>query len=212
MSAPSLLCCKMCKGCESGTTLIMTLLMLIVVLMLGTASAQMALQGEKSARNDRDHQIAFQAAEAALIDAEMDIEHSPDPLRSRSHLFTAEGLQDLSDAVEGECGAGEANVLLGVCRQLQRETLPAWSKIDFLASGATMVSVPYGHFTGQSFQTGVGVLPVAPPRYLIEYLPYRSPGQSAEQVEYVYRITAVGFGVRETTQVALQSFYRKMSA
>jgi Tfp pilus assembly protein PilX len=28
----------------------------------------------------------------------------------------------------------------------------------------------------------------------------------------VYRITAIGFGVRPTTQVVLQSFYRKVAA
>ena len=195
---------------QVGATLVTTLLMLIVVLMLGAASAQMALQGEKSSRNDRDHQIAFQAAEAALIDAEMDIEQSPDPVRSRSHVFSVTALQDLDEGAEGHCGTGESNTLLGVCRQLVFASTPAWPRIDFFASGAAMVAVPYGHFTGQSFQTGVGVMPVLAPRYIIEYMPYRPPGRSAEQLEYVYRITAVGFGVRETTQVALQSFYRKI--
>lgn len=199
------------KATEAGTALVMTLLMLTVILLLGAASAQIALQGEKSSRNDRDHQIAFQAAEAALIDAEMDIEKSPDPLRSRSHLFAMEALQELMQG-EGECGTGETSALLGICRQLVQGGLPAWSRIDFLAAGQSMTAVPYGHFTGQAFQTGVGVMPAIPPRYIIEYLPYRGPGQDAGQAEYLYRITALGFGVRETTQVALQSFYRKMSS
>ncbi|MDQ7969465.1 MAG: PilX N-terminal domain-containing pilus assembly protein [Oxalicibacterium faecigallinarum] len=195
---------------QAGTTLITTLLMLTVILLLGTASAQLALQGEKSSRNDRDHQIAFQAAEAALIDAEMDIQQSPDPLRSRSHLFVAEILQDEAVLAEGECGAGIQNAWLGVCRQLRMESEAAWKRIDFLAAGNATTAIPYGHFTGRSFQTGIGTLPAALPRYIIEYMPYRGPGHSAEQVEYLYRITAVGFGVRETTRVALQSFYRKM--
>ncbi|HWV62571.1 MAG TPA: PilX N-terminal domain-containing pilus assembly protein, partial [Oxalicibacterium sp.] len=79
-------------GMECGATLIVVLLLLIVVLLLGVGASQIALQGEKSSRNDRDHQIAFQAAEAALLDAETDIEASPDALRSRSHLFSVDGV------------------------------------------------------------------------------------------------------------------------
>jgi type IV pilus assembly protein PilX len=40
-------------------------------------------------------------------------------------------------------------------------------------------------------------------------MPYRRVGTSAEHVEFLYRVTALGFGVRETTQVALQTVYRK---
>ncbi len=195
---------------QRGATLIVTLLMLMVVLLLGIAAAQIALQGEKSSRNDRDHQIAFQAAEAALLDAEMDIEHSPDAARSRSHVFSGDSAFGFPGGAEVVCFSGESNVFLGMCRNAEQGTTVAWKSIDFLDDGAhTMSSVPYGRFTGQSFQTGAGALPARLPRYIIELMSYRKPGGLADKPSYFYRITAVGFGARETTQVALQTFYRK---
>ena len=86
--------------------------MLVAVLLLGISAAQIALQGEKSSRNDRDRQIAFQAAEAALMDAEMDIEKSPDATKSRSALFSENPV--LANFAAG-CGAGESNTNLGLC-------------------------------------------------------------------------------------------------
>lgn len=186
-----------------GSALVMSLLMLTVILLLATAATQMALQGEKSSRNDRDRQIAFQAAEAALADAEADIE------QARAHLFGNEMAIGTALA-EGECGAGEQNPLLGICRRLGEQAVPAWKQIDFVSDGAHMQSVPYGHFTGSRFQTGSGMLPSLPPRYLIESLPERLPGQTLETARYLYRITAIGFGARPLTQVALQTFYRKL--
>lgn len=176
-----------CKA--EGSALVMSLLMLTVILLLATAATQMALQGEKSSRNDRDRQIAFQAAEAALADAEADIE------QARAHFFGNEAAI-VTALREGECGIGEQNPLLGICRRLDEHVMPAWRQIDFLAAGEYMQSVPYGHFTGSRFQTGVGILPSLPPRYLIESLPERIAGQSLDHARYIYRITAIGFGAR----------------
>ncbi|WP_293777474.1 hypothetical protein [uncultured Oxalicibacterium sp.] len=41
-------------------------------------------------------------------------------------------------------------------------------------------------------------------------MPDRIPGQTLETANYFYRITAIGFGVRPVTRVALQSFYRRL--
>lgn len=194
---------------QHGATLIITMLLLMIVLLLGIAAAQIALQGEKSSRNDRDHQIAFQAAEAALLDAEMDIQQSPDEVRSRSHLFGVNSALSFPVAADRICARGDQNIGLGLCRY-EEGASSAWRHVDFMDTGAhTASSVTYGKFTGQSFQSGMGLLPARLPRYIIELIPHRRAGTSAEQVEYLYRITAVGFGVRETTQVALQTFYRK---
>lgn len=186
-----------------GSALVMSLLMLTVILLLATAATQMALQGEKSSRNDRDRQIAFQAAEAALADAEADIE------QARAHFFGNEAAI-VTVLAEGACGIGEQNPLLGICRRLSEHAVPAWKQIDFVADREHMQSVPYGHFTGNRFQTGGGMLPSLPPRYLIESLPERIPGQSLDRARYLYRITAIGFGTRPVTQVALQTFYRRL--
>jgi type IV pilus assembly protein PilX len=191
---------------QQGASLIVTLLMLIAVLMLGISSAQIALQGEKAARNDRDRQIAFQAAEAALMDAELDIENASRP-NSRSDLFARHSIAGFVDG----CGRGLSNRHLGLCTRAPEGVTPSWQKVDFLDDSANAPSVPYGHFTGQYFQTGEGTLPGKRPRYVIEVLPFNMEGEGAtgEDLSYFYRVTAIGFGMRDSTQVVLQTFYRK---
>jgi type IV pilus assembly protein PilX len=198
----------MSRGKQQGASLIVALLMLIAVVMLGISAAQIALQGEKASRNDRDRQIAFQAAEAALMDAEMDIEHSPDPVKTRSAIFS----RNSADGFSGGCGAGDANPFLGLCLHAAEGMTPVWLSVDFMnTASTTMRSVPYGKFTGQTFQTGKGSLPGRLPRYIVELMMYNKAGESAELSghSYFYRITAIGFGVRDTTHVVLQSLYRK---
>lgn len=195
---------------QYGMTLVATLLILLVVLMLGSAASQIAIQGEKSSRNDRDHQIAFQAAEAALLDAEIDIEHSPDISKSRSELFSSASAIGFPAEAGAACGSGEQNSYLGLCRYSEIGALPVWHVVNFLDDVAsTTSSVPYGRFTGQSFHTANGSLPIKPPRYIIELMHYKIPGAQLDEKSYFYRITAVGFGARENTQVALQTVYRK---
>lgn len=192
-----------------GAALVVVLIMLMVILMLGVAAAQSALQGLKTTRNDGDRQIALQAAEAALRDAEMDIEQSPDAGKSRSYIFSRRSTLGFPAAGETACNGGAANIYLGLCRRPAMDAVPAWQSVDFGDDAATMRSVAYGTFTGQAIQVGKGALPSRLPRYIIELFSYNKPGEAADKVSYFYRITAVGFGARETTQVALQSFYRK---
>lgn len=208
--------CSQLKGCaattQCGAALIVTLLMLIAVLMLGMSAAQLALQTEKASRNDRDRWIAFEAAEAALTDAELDIEKSPDAKRSRSAMFSKDSARGFPGDGEDTCGAGETNVALGLCAYWPPGKTPAWLSVDFdNVSPESTQSVPFGRFTGRRFQVGVGNLPSRLPRYIIELMAYNRQGESAERRSYFYRITAVGFGPRSVTQVMLQTIYRKES-
>jgi type IV pilus assembly protein PilX len=193
---------------QRGATLIVTMLMLILVLLLGIAGAQLALQGEKTTRNDRDRQIAFQAAEAALLDAEIDIEASPHAEISRSQLFGRYATAGFP-ADDNACASGMENISLGLCRPAPEGMTPIWQTIDFLNATAHSNTVPYGRFTGQIFPTAGGSLPAHVPRYIIELIPDKRPGQRADKPGYLYRVTAVGFGPNEHTQVALQTIYRK---
>lgn len=196
---------------QQGASLVVSLLMLVAVLLLGISAAQIALQGEKSSRNDRDRQIAFQAAEAAVMDAEMDIEGRglPDTTKSRSALFSENPV--LANFPPG-CGAGESNTNLGLCATASPGAQPVWLLVDFTdADSSTTKTVPFGKFTGQILQTGKGSLPSKPPRYIIEAINYRAAGEDVSvQGTYFYRITVMGFGARETTQAVLQTFYRKI--
>jgi type IV pilus assembly protein PilX len=193
---------------QDGATLIAVLLILLVVLLFGAASAQMALQGERMERNERDRRIAFEAAEAALVDAEMDIDAS-EGNATRSTLFSR--YSAIGFPVEaGACASGAGNRYLGMCRPAADGATAVWRSVDFEDTAeATVRTVAYGQFTGQRFPLGAGMLPARSPRYIIELLPDRREGDAAERNAYVYRITAVGYGANQNTQVALQAIYRK---
>ncbi|TSD74513.1 pilus assembly protein PilX [Janthinobacterium sp. KBS0711] len=195
---------------HGGATLVYVLCLLVIILLLGVSAAQMALQGEKAARGERDRQIAFQAAEEALVDAQNDIEGLPGA-PGRSSLFAAGSAAGFADG----CGEGGA---LGLCLPAAPDAPALWLSTDLDGADAGSRTVPYGQFTGAVMQTGQGFLPSRRPRYLIELLPFHPPGAQAAAVagglateSYVYRITAIGFGAQESTQVVLQSYYRKQA-
>ena len=51
---------------QGGASLIMVMIVLTIVSIIGVAGIQISLMSERGARNDRDQQIAWQAAEAGL--------------------------------------------------------------------------------------------------------------------------------------------------
>lgn len=195
------------RSTQGGASLVVSLLMLVAVLLLGISAAQIAMQGDKASRGDRDRQIAFQAAEAALLDAELDIEKSPSAATTRSAIFDKSSTEGFP--VSG-CVSGNANKYLGLCKSTPGAT-PVWETVDFTDTTTSAATVPYGKFTGQTFQTGKGSLPTKLPRYIIELMAFNQQGDSADGsgLTYFYRVTAIGFGTRDSTQVVLQSFYRK---
>ncbi|MDB5825538.1 MAG: putative transrane protein [Herminiimonas sp.] len=195
---------------QRGASLVVALVMLLATFMLGVSATRIAVQNEHAARGTRDRQVALESAEAALIDAQIDIEHSPNSALSRSALFSP----DHGDGFVDGCGAGINNIALGLCTRPD-EAVPAWVSVDFAdASSGSARTVAFGRFTGRRMPTGVGTLPAKLPRYLIELLPYQQRGYSAVagQVGALYRITAMGFGSHEATRVVLQIFYRKVGA
>lgn len=194
---------------EQGS-LVVALVMLIAVLMLGVSASQIAMQGERMSRNERDRYIALEAAEAALNDAMLDIEGGAEVGRSRSHIFSAKQRTGFPAPEEPICTESASGMFAGLCRADESDDSQAWKLVDFDAQGEATAYVTYGQFTGQAMQSGRGSLTSKLPRYIIELLRDRRPGQSAEDVHYYYRITAVGFGARESTQVALQRFYYKV--
>ncbi|MBS1169430.1 MAG: pilus assembly protein [Burkholderiaceae bacterium] len=197
---------------QQGASLVVSLLMLVAVLLLGISAAQIALQGEKASRGDRDRQIAFQAAEAALADAEIDIEKSS-ASNSRSSVFKEKDVLD-HYFITG-CGTTGDNggKSLGLCQPAPAGQTPVWLTVDFTDTGAsTAKSVAYGAFTGQEMQVGTGSTPARLPRYIIEIFKYNQAGSGTggQDSTFFFRITAIGYGMRDTTKVVLQTFYRKI--
>jgi type IV pilus assembly protein PilX len=198
------------NNAQQGATLVISLILLLVISMLGLAAAQTAIQEEKASRNDRDREVAFQAAQAALEDAELDIANSPASDKSRSHIFSKNSNTGFPEDGEAPCQSGSHNIYAGLCRHSAEGEIPPWIWTDLAATNVSKANaVLYGAFTGKTFPVGHGTLPSKLPRYIIELLPYNLAGESAEHVSYIYRVTAIGFGARESTKVVLQSFYRK---
>jgi len=195
------------RAAMRGAALLTALCLLVAVLIVGVSAAQLALNGEKAARNERDRHIALQAAEAGLADAERDIEGGSDRASARAALFADGSAIGFADG----CGRSPDSPDLGLCAHAPAPLVPAWQACDL--SSERDYTVPYGRFTGASMPAGIGPLPARAPRYLIELMPLARAGEDAGQrAGNVYRITAIGFGTRDTTRVVLQAFYRKVAA
>jgi type IV pilus assembly protein PilX len=199
---------------QQGMSLIVVLMMLIIITVLGVGAASLSLVNERSARNDRDSEVAFQAAEAALMDAETDITGPNTNVKARLCSFSDK--DDISAFVDG-CGASGASQ--GLCSATATTTSPAWLKVDFSVVDATAKSVELGTFTGQTYMKGTGASTVALPRYIVEaipdnggYEPNQLASASSGKKKYLYRVTAIGYGVRKETQVVLQTIVRKFVA
>ena len=180
---------------QRGASLIMVMLILVVVSLLGVGGAQIALMSERGARNDRDQQVAWQAAEAALIDAEIDMKigNPGDPTHDRKDNF--------NDKLNFRSAFDPSGKYVGLFDgTLQGK--PAWLTVDFTATGSGAPTTEFGAFTGRTFAAGgVGVQPAKAPRYIIEWIVDKDNNP-------LYRITAMGFGPRADIQAVLQTIYR----
>ncbi|MDB5746858.1 MAG: pilus assembly protein [Massilia sp.] len=182
------------SGRQQGAALATVLFLMLAVLMMSVSSTRAALMAAKSARVERDRHVALAAAEAALFDAERDIDGAAGPASPRAAIFA---LGDAGAFMEGCTGGAERT---GLCRLVAAPGVPAWQATDLAGDRA----VEYGRFSGRAMPTGAGLLPSRLPRYLVELLTV--PGAQPR-----YRITAIGFGADAATVVVLQGYYARAS-
>ena len=184
---------------HQGFSLVTVMIILVVVSLLGVAASQIVLLSERSARYDRDWQIAFQAAEAALLDAEFDIRG---PGGSRAATFTP--TSQLGFSTGCSTGADRGRCLPAATGK------PVWYTVDFTNEAANANTAQFGEFTGRALASGTaGIQPAMRPRYIIEAIPDLSPGGNANAPKFLYRVTAMGFGPRKETQAVVQMYFRK---
>ncbi len=192
---------------QAGASLIVVMIILTVVSILGIAGIQISTMSERGARNDRDYQIAWQSAEAGLIDAEIDL-YGPGT-SSRRSVFTPQ--TSLSSFVNG-CGTSGNSQ--GLCN-MSTSGKAAWLLPDFTLTGNSAPTTEYGTFTGQTFQAGSsGFQPAKKPRYVIEAIAdsfgagSASRDRSDPSPKFVFRVTSMGFGPRDDIQAVVQMVYR----
>ena len=198
---------------QRGLSLIVVMLILIVVSVLGVGGIQISMMGERSTRNERDMQVAWQGAEAGLIDAEFDIEGLPAASTNKRNSIFKRGDVDIAKFIDN---CGDSGQSIGLCG-LKETGKPAWLTVDFTATGTGAKAVELGTYTGRDFPSGVkGIQPAKPPRYVIEPIldrfgvkSYRTTDPAAGSgPSYVYRVTSMGFGPNGETQGVLQMIYR----
>lgn len=163
---------------QRGISLFLVMTFLVILSILGVTAIQGSGLSARIAGNEADRTLAFQAAESALRDAEKDI---------RGVCTTSCRTTPISPETADIFGTTCA---LGLCLP-STTTTPVWEVKENWTT--TNRAATLGQFTGTP------TLPVVSqqPRYLIEYF---KVGES-----FIYRVTATGYGARDTTQVTLQS-------
>jgi type IV pilus assembly protein PilX len=193
--------------------LVFVLIMISIIFVIAAVSSRVVTLGERAARNDRDRQTAFQAAEAALSDAEIDIMGARDPethvLFGRVTPFGSLPGSGCSAAAGGPV-TRDADAILGFCDPLPDRAYKTLFKDD---DNSTRYWASFGEFTGRGNQLPVGSagLPARSPRYIIEksLISYRNRAETVGKPFDAFIITAIGYGLTESTQVVLQAVISK---
>ena len=172
------------------------LMFLLVLAVIGVAALNSTLMQEKMVSGTKDTNIAFQAAEAGLRDAETDVAKNI----ASGTVFTAACAQ-------------------GLCTPPAQWTPPSSTdiskSIDWSNAALTRT---YGHYTGAPVLPDVA----AQPLYVIEQVSNTPPSgvgtslgigcgapcaSSSGGGTYYYRLTVLATGVHPETRVILQSTY-----
>lgn len=202
---------------QQGASLLLTLLMMICVMLIGVSASQMALEGEQAARAGRDRQVAFQAAEDALNDAERDVAGGAPgaggPGDAGNGGANGNAAHRAMFGAAAEWGDGCAAPGQGLAARAAEGAAPVWQRIDLSGAEDTgRCSLEFGAMTGAGMPTGEGFLPFKRPRYIVERMQCHQPGEDASagaSPSYCYRVTVIGFGSKPETQAVLQSVYRR---
>jgi type IV pilus assembly protein PilX len=200
---------------QKGMALIVVLGMMSVVFVVAAISVRLTLLAERSARNDRDRQIAFQAAESALADAELDI-MGPNTAANKRCTIRSKHLEGY---FVPDCGADTANLTRGLCDMNPATKAPLYTSVNFEeADDSLRRYVNFGEFTGRTNTftvQGSGGISAKLPRYIIEVVNHIPPISAnnkpveAAPLAQAFLITAVGYGPSANTKIMLQAMIFK---
>lgn len=178
---------------QRGAVLAISLILLFALVVLGIAGSQVTSLEEKMAGNLRQRNLAFQAAESALLDAEAFLEDDPDPLNLSAGPFLR-----VADGEVPVCSNG-------LC---QRPTVAQqYPPSGWRNNGRCYRAAINDRCTNAASNDSDGIPLVAQqPRYVVELLrTEESPSDSS--LYATFRITAIGWGSDINAEVRLQSVY-----
>ena len=201
---------------QRGAILIISLMFLVVLTMLALTTMGSISLEERMAGQYRDLNVAFQAAESAIRDAERDVWGTGTITATpRAPIISGRtGFGDGNDAPNGTCtNSSSATYGRGLCYASATGPFPPHSTVDLTVDlSGTTIPVPYGRYTGATALPSVS----AQPRYIIEAIwkdivptPTLQSLSPVAGVTNYYRITALGYGVNQNTKITLQEMYLK---
>jgi type IV pilus assembly protein PilX len=182
---------------QGGFVLVTALMFLVALTVLGVSIMGTNTLEERMSGYFRDRQLAFEAAEAGLREAERDILYG-------------------SRAISGVMGFVPGCSTEGLCLP-ESDSTPVWVDLEAANNSGWM----HGEDTSKTVKYGTyssppsGPLPLVEkqPRYFIEAMTVVSAsdsltmGRGPKSSSIVYRVTAVGFGRRIATRVVLQALF-----
>jgi type IV pilus assembly protein PilX len=181
---------RVADGRQRGMTLVPAMLFLLTVAMLGLAALNSTVMEERMVGNAKDQNLAFQAAEAGLRDAEVDV------------------MQNIAPGAPFSASCAD-----GLCTPPSTWATPTSKDISRLIDWSDpAVTRRYGS------RTPAGTIPLvaAQPVYVIEKLSTIAAGAGRSVAlgtappgsdGTAYRITVMATGARPETHVFLQSIY-----
>jgi type IV pilus assembly protein PilX len=179
---------------QTGAVLVISLFILVVITLIGITAINTTTLEEKMTGNMRDHDLAFQAAESALRDAEINLVENQvtDP-------FAA-----FPDGINGGNTTGLGSGLYGPTDQI-------------LGGQSLSSAASWGDNTTRQFLDGNNNNAIytanTAPRSVIRRLPPQ-PGQTVSMSrgankDAIFQVTARGEGGSNTSQVILRTRYLK---
>ena len=170
---------------QTGVVLITGLIFLVILTLIVLAGLRSGMLEERMASNARNRQIAMQAAEAVLRDAEISAFSAP------AAPFDPFVRATFADACTN-----------GYCSRPAPASTPRWQTIDWTSTAITRT------FASNTSNISSALVPNQP-RYIIELAttPIVVGGGTLPCPTIVYRITAHGVG-QDSSEVFVQSLYR----
>ena len=208
---------------QRGISLFTVLVMIVLGLLLVLGSSKLTLLNERLSGNNSDYQRAYEAAEAMIADARLDIAclNATCTTRDGATKLTCDlpGFYDLQATLKAQTTPCKD----GICVDLgaKVEGNPATSFWNVPAAWALFkpVGAKYGTYTNSSSAGAVNPLLADRAWYWIEVLPYSNGyagasnflgGQALKpdkNCPFVFRITAVAEGWRPGTKAVLQTLH-----
>ncbi len=190
---------------QRGSVLIVSLIFLLLLTIVGVSSMNMTNLEERMASNFRDHDMAFQAAEAALLEAEDFVENTFDTTQAYTNPACSGSMCYSAACTNGLCFQGSFDGSSTTVANCTPGTVNEWENSAVWTTASK---------TKLATEQVAGTVQNA--RYIVEFRCFmpRDPNNYEPDLNVfsewspAFRITAVASGASTDSTVMLQSTYK----